>query len=61
MLLSYAHGGSTVPLIGDTVGDYSIRIATGYANNDAIVSIFEKPPTNLPRAFEIRSIGVPAR
>ena len=41
MKLSYAHGVSTKPLIGKTIGDFLDEIATQYADNEAVVSVFE--------------------
>src|SRR5438128_694052 len=41
MQLSYAHGVSNTPLIGQTIGDLLDRVAAEYANNDALVSVFE--------------------
>jgi fatty-acyl-CoA synthase len=38
---SYTHGVSTVPLIGETIGDLLDRIAAQYADNEALVSVFE--------------------
>jgi len=42
MKLSYAHGVSTKPLIGKTIGDFLDEIATQHADNEALVSVFEK-------------------
>src|SRR5882672_2344031 len=41
MKLSYAHGVSTKPLIGKTIGDFLDEIADRYADNEAVVSGFE--------------------
>src|SRR5882724_11095544 len=41
MKLSYAHGVSTKPLIGKTIGDLLDEIADRYADNEAVVSVFE--------------------
>src|SRR6266478_2961098 len=41
MKLSYAHGVSAKPLIGKTIGDFLDEIATQYADNEAVVSVFE--------------------
>ncbi|HEY1261646.1 MAG TPA: AMP-binding protein, partial [Stellaceae bacterium] len=35
--LSYVHGGSTTPLIGDTIGVYFDRVALRFAERDALV------------------------
>jgi len=39
--LSYAHGISTVPLIGNTIGEFFDEIAAQFADNEALVSTFE--------------------
>ena len=36
--LSYAHGTSTVPLIGSTIGDFFDRIVEQFPNNQAVIS-----------------------
>jgi fatty-acyl-CoA synthase len=36
--LSYAHGTSTVPLIGSTIGDFFDRIVKQFPNHDAVIS-----------------------
>ena len=41
MIPSYTHGVSTKPLIGATIGDFLDRIATEFASNEALVSVFE--------------------
>src|ERR1051326_3112428 len=41
MALSYAHGVSTKPLIGSTIGDLLDQIAAEFATNEALVSVFE--------------------
>src|SRR5262245_34197082 len=41
MLASYAQGTSTVPLIGQTIGDFFDEIAIKFATNEALVSTFE--------------------
>jgi fatty-acyl-CoA synthase len=41
MLASYTHGVSTVPLIGETMGDFFDKIAKEFAGNEALVSTFE--------------------
>ncbi len=41
MSASYAHGTSTTPLIGATIGDYLDKIAGEHADNEALVSVFE--------------------
>ena len=41
MKLSYAHGTSDVPLIGQTIGDLLDQTATKFPVNDALVSLFE--------------------
>src|SRR6266481_5834454 len=41
MNLSYAHGASTKPLIGKTIGDFLDEIATRHGDNEAVVSVFE--------------------
>src|SRR5437868_3909365 len=41
MQLSYAHGVSTVPLIGKTIGDLFDEMAAQYADRDALISVFE--------------------
>src|SRR6266404_9336881 len=41
MRLSYAHGVSTKPLIGKTIGDLLDEIADRYVDNEAVVSVFE--------------------
>src|SRR5437867_5419739 len=41
MRLSYAHGASTRPLIGKTIGDRLDEIAAEFAGNEALVSVFE--------------------
>ena len=40
-LLSYAHGPSPVPLLGETIGDNLDRIAARFPHNDAIVSVHQ--------------------
>ncbi|HEY1259302.1 MAG TPA: AMP-binding protein [Stellaceae bacterium] len=35
--LSYVHGGSTTPLIGDTIGAYFDRVALRFAERDALI------------------------
>jgi fatty-acyl-CoA synthase len=42
MSASYAHGVSTRPLIGETIGDFLDTIAKVYADNEALVSVFEE-------------------
>ena len=39
--LSYAHCGSDVPLLGETIGQCLDRIAGTYGENEALVSIFQ--------------------
>src|SRR5690348_5001868 len=41
MNLSYAHGVSDVPLLGETIGDLLDRIASQYPDNEVLVSTFE--------------------
>ena len=41
MPLSYAHGVSTVPLIGKTIGAMLDDIASQHSANEALVSVFE--------------------
>ena len=41
MKLSYAHGTSDMPLIGQTIGDLLDHTAANFSNNDALVSVFE--------------------
>src|SRR5438876_2103656 len=41
MRLSYAHGASTRPLIGKSIGDRLDEIAAEFAGNEALVSVFE--------------------
>jgi fatty-acyl-CoA synthase len=41
MSASYAHGTSTTPLIGVTIGDYLDKITGQYGDNEALVSVFE--------------------
>ncbi len=41
MNASYAHGASTTPLIGDTIGEFLDRVAAEYAGHEALVSVFE--------------------
>src|SRR5439155_15322081 len=38
---SYAHGVSDVPLIGKTIGDWLDDMAAKFADNEALVSVFE--------------------
>jgi fatty-acyl-CoA synthase len=40
-VISYAHGASDVPLIGETIGDLVDRIARRYPSNDAVVSVHQ--------------------
>lgn len=42
MQLSYAHGASNVPLIGNTIGDQLDLIAAEFASKEALVSVLEK-------------------
>lgn len=42
MSLSYAHGIADKPLVGKTIGDLLDEIADQFAENDALVSVFEK-------------------
>ena len=42
MNLSYAHGTATRPLIGETIGNFLDHVAAEFANNEALVSTFEK-------------------
>ena len=42
MNLSYAHGTSATPLIGQTIGDLLDQRAAEFAQADALVSVFEK-------------------
>jgi fatty-acyl-CoA synthase len=37
-MLSYVHGASSVPLIGETIGSHFDRIVAAHGNNDALVS-----------------------
>ena len=37
--LSYAHGGSTTPLLGDTIPDFLDRIVTAHPDNEALVDV----------------------
>ncbi len=41
MPFSYTHGVSTVPLIGQTIGDQLDEIAAKHGSNEAVVSVFE--------------------
>ena len=41
MNASYAHGTSITPLIGATIGEYLDKIAGEFADNEALVSVFE--------------------
>src|SRR6185436_3652163 len=41
MKASYAHGVSTAPLIGNTIGDLFDEVATEFTGNEALVSTFE--------------------
>ena len=41
MQLSYTHGVSTVPLIGQTIGEMLDDIAAKHGSNEAVVSVFE--------------------
>ena len=41
MNLSYTHGASTKPLIGETIGDHLDKIADEFAANEALVSVLE--------------------
>src|SRR5689334_19107056 len=41
MHLSYAHGTSEVPLIGQTIGALLDQTAAQFPGNDALVSVFE--------------------
>jgi fatty-acyl-CoA synthase len=41
MRLSYAHGISTVPLLGQTIGNFLDEVAAEFASNEALVSTFE--------------------
>src|SRR2546427_9957482 len=41
MQLSYTHGVSAVPLIGQTIGDMLDDIAAKHGSNEAVVSVFE--------------------
>jgi fatty-acyl-CoA synthase len=41
MKASYAHGVSTVPVIGRTIGDYLEQVAAEFPSNEALVSTFE--------------------
>src|SRR5436190_3969532 len=41
MRVSYAHGTSTTPLIGQTIGNFFDQIATEFGGNEALVSVFE--------------------
>ncbi len=38
-MLSYVHGASSVPLIGETIGAHFDRVAERYPENDAVVSV----------------------
>src|SRR5437773_10866736 len=38
---SYAHGVSSLPLIGKTIGDLFDETAAQYADRDALISVFE--------------------
>src|SRR5436309_642913 len=38
---SYTHGTATRPLIGQTIGDLLDDVATRFADNEALVSVFE--------------------
>ncbi len=40
-VLSYAHGASSLPLIGETIGDNLDRIARRFPENDAVVSVHQ--------------------
>jgi fatty-acyl-CoA synthase len=40
-MISYAHGASSVALIGETIGDLIDRIARAYPHNDAVVSVHQ--------------------
>jgi fatty-acyl-CoA synthase len=42
VLASYAHGVSTKPLIGKTIGDMFDEVAAEFGSNEALVSTFEK-------------------
>src|SRR5438093_5747832 len=46
MQLSYAHGTSGVPLIGQTIGDRLDEIAAKIPDNEALVSVLEKQRFN---------------
>src|SRR6266446_5736368 len=39
---SYAHGVAARPLIGQTIGDLLDEVATRFAENEALVSVFEE-------------------
>jgi len=41
MTTSYAHGTSSVPLIGQTIGDLLDDVAARFPTNDSLVSVFE--------------------
>src|ERR1051325_3253858 len=41
MTLSYTQGIATKPLIGETIGDHFDKVASAFANNEAVVSVFE--------------------
>jgi fatty-acyl-CoA synthase len=41
MQLSYTHGVSTVPLIGQTIGDRLDEVVAKHGSNEAVVSVFE--------------------
>src|SRR6266851_10343649 len=41
MKMSYAHGTSNVPLIGQTIGDLLNEVAARFPTNEALVSVFE--------------------
>ncbi len=66
-LLSYAHGASSVPLLGETIGENLDRIAARFPDRDAVVSVhqgrrlsyaeFAAETDRLARAFVAAGVG----
>ena len=49
-LPSYSSGTSSVPLLGDTIGDNLARTVARFADREALVDVAERPPLDLRRA-----------
>ncbi|HZO92736.1 MAG TPA: AMP-binding protein [Candidatus Baltobacteraceae bacterium] len=64
---SYTHGASSVPLVGETIGDNLDRIAARYPGNDAVVAVHQglrlsyaelaRETDRLARAFVASGVG----